>query len=134
MQPGRSDPSCLTQKPPSSLACLHASEAHHPCPPSCAAEKILSKEPELKADFSRAQAAVSKAKQKGVTRFPQNPGEPSCTSCTCVFNGPAAHDSRRDAQNPRVLCCEVLLAAGHLHFNRLPVTDCCSGGWAGQAV
>ncbi|PRW58454.1 tRNA (guanine(26)-N(2))-dimethyltransferase 2 [Chlorella sorokiniana] len=44
-----------------------------PPQPGSAAEKILSKEPELKADFSRAQAAVSKAKQKGVTRFPQNP-------------------------------------------------------------
>lgn len=60
---------------------------------SClAAEKILAKEPELKADFSRAQAAVSKAKQKGVTRFPQNPG---------------AHSACRSSQYLRA--CTVLL-------------------------
>ncbi|EFN59063.1 hypothetical protein CHLNCDRAFT_29505, partial [Chlorella variabilis] len=42
--------------------------------PGSAAEKILAKEPEVKADFSRAQQAVSKAKQKGVARFLPNPG------------------------------------------------------------
>lgn len=39
-----------------------------------AAEVILSKEPELKADFSRAQQAMSKARQKGVPRYLPNPG------------------------------------------------------------
>ena len=37
-----------------------------------AAEKILGREPELKADFARAAGAVSKAKQKGLARFPVN--------------------------------------------------------------
>lgn len=41
--------------------------------PGSAGEKILSVEPELKADFSRVQQAVSKAKQKGVARFLPNP-------------------------------------------------------------
>ena len=40
-----------------------------------AAEKILGKEPELKADFSRAAQAISKARQKGVPRFLPNPSE-----------------------------------------------------------
>lgn len=38
-----------------------------------AAEKLLSKQPELKADFSRAPQALSKAKLQGVTRFLPNP-------------------------------------------------------------
>lgn len=51
----------------------------HPSLPSLptappAAERILGKGPELKADFARAAGAVSKAKQKGVARFPLNPG------------------------------------------------------------
>lgn len=37
------------------------------------AEAILSKEPEMKADFSRAQQAMSKARQKGVPRYLPNP-------------------------------------------------------------
>ncbi|KAL4430759.1 hypothetical protein ABPG75_006015 [Micractinium tetrahymenae] len=37
------------------------------------AEAILSREPELKADFSRAQQAMSKARQKGVPRYLPNP-------------------------------------------------------------
>ncbi|PSC68820.1 putative tRNA (guanine(26)-N(2))-dimethyltransferase 2 isoform B [Micractinium conductrix] len=41
--------------------------------PGSAAESILAKEPELKADLSRAAQAVSKARQKGVARFLPNP-------------------------------------------------------------
>ncbi|KAL4859544.1 putative tRNA (guanine(26)-N(2))-dimethyltransferase 2 [Chlorella vulgaris] len=37
------------------------------------AEKILSREPQLKADFSRAQQAMSQARSKGVARFLPNP-------------------------------------------------------------
>jgi hypothetical protein len=48
-------------------------EPCRPCWPP-AAEKILGKEPQLKADFSRAQQAVSKARQKGVARYLPNPG------------------------------------------------------------
>lgn len=39
----------------------------------CAAAKILAKQPELKADFSRATSAVSQAKQNKVARFLPNP-------------------------------------------------------------
>eukprot|EP00887_Chlorella_sp_A99_P005640 scaffold1.g5640.t1 len=41
--------------------------------PGTAKEKILSKQPEIKANFSRAAQALSRAKQAGVTRFLPNP-------------------------------------------------------------
>ena len=55
-----SSPSCppTTSRPPT-------------CPP--AAAKILGREPELKADFSRATQALSQAKQAKVARFLPNP-------------------------------------------------------------
>ena len=61
---------------PPRTSCHHAPHPSLRRPPrlACAAEKILAKEPEVKADFSRAQQAVSKAKQKGVARFLPNPG------------------------------------------------------------
>lgn len=58
---------CPSARQPTATAAAPASPA--------AAEAILSKEPELKADFSRAQQAMSKARQKGVPRYLPNPGE-----------------------------------------------------------
>ena len=62
-------------------------------PDCCAAGKLLAKEPELKADFSRAQGAGSNAKANKVARFLPNPeanwgprpkhGRP-VKVCTCV--------------------------------------------------
>ena len=56
------------------MPCPPAPLINSTCPALPAAEKILGKEPELKADFSRSQQAMSKARQKGVARFLPNPG------------------------------------------------------------
>ncbi len=63
------------------------------CVRLCAAGKLLAKEPELKANFSRAQGAASNAKANKVARFLPNPeanwgpkpkhGRP-VKVCTCV--------------------------------------------------
>jgi hypothetical protein len=66
-------PTCCVSRRPLIPHTLSALPPPLPCP--CpAAEKILGKEPEVKADFSRSQQAMSKARQKGVARFLPNPG------------------------------------------------------------